>query len=31
MLEQIEQITLKEMEELREEIARLKEKIEEKV
>jgi|DEB19_MinimDraft_2_1074335.scaffolds.fasta_scaffold105266_1 polyhydroxyalkanoate synthesis regulator phasin len=31
MMEQIEQITLKEMEELREEIARLKEKIEEKV
>ena len=30
MLEQIEQITLKEMEELREEIAQLKEQLEEK-
>lgn len=30
MLEQIEQITIKEMEELREEIAQLKEKIEDK-
>jgi hypothetical protein len=30
MLEQIEQITLKEMEELREQIAQLKEQLEEK-